>query len=59
MEQAAQASPALATLPNLTPFGGAIPIRHGDSIIGAIAASGGLAEQDIACAEAGLRAFVG
>ncbi len=38
-------------------FGGGLPLRHGGRIVGAIGVSGGLVEQDIACATAGLEAW--
>jgi uncharacterized protein GlcG (DUF336 family) len=39
--------------------GGGIPVVVDDAVVGAIGLSGGAPEQDIACAEAGLRAFMG
>jgi uncharacterized protein GlcG (DUF336 family) len=39
-------------IPRATVFGGGLPIRSGDAIIGAIGVSGATAEQDIECAEA-------
>ena len=38
-------------------FGGGIPVIHEGQVIGGIGVSGGSVEQDIACAEAGLKAF--
>lgn len=40
-------------------FGGGIPIRSGDKVIGAIGVSGGTVEQDIEVAEAGMKALEG
>jgi len=37
--------------------GGGIPVVMNGAVVGAIGLSGGAAEQDIACAEAGLQAF--
>ena len=37
--------------------GGGIPVVKDGAVVGAIGLSGGAAEQDIACAEAGLQAF--
>ena len=47
----------LAALPNigrLLPVGGGLPIRVDGGMVGAIGVSGGTAEQDITCAQAGL-----
>jgi uncharacterized protein GlcG (DUF336 family) len=38
-------------------FGGGFPIKQGDEIIGGIGVSGGSVEDDILCAEAGLKAL--
>jgi uncharacterized protein GlcG (DUF336 family) len=38
-------------------FGGGIPVKNGDQIIGGIGVSGGSVEEDIACSQAGLDAF--
>ena len=38
-------------------FAGGVPIKQGDTVIGAIGVSGGLGEQDQAVAEAGAAAF--
>ena len=38
-------------------FGGGFPIKQGDDIIGGIGVSGGSVEDDILCAEAGLKAL--
>jgi uncharacterized protein GlcG (DUF336 family) len=38
-------------------FGGGIPVKSGDQIVGGIGVSGGSVEEDIACAQAGLEAF--
>ncbi len=43
--------------PRLVIFGGGFPIKVGDQIIGGIGVSGGSAEQDMACAQAGLAVF--
>jgi len=43
--------------PRLVVFGGGVPIRDGETLIGAIGVSGGSAEQDEACAHAGLAAL--
>jgi len=42
---------------NVVIFGGGIPIISGGNIIGAVGASAGTVEQDIAVAEAGVAAF--
>jgi uncharacterized protein GlcG (DUF336 family) len=42
--------------PRLVIFGGGLPIRLGDALIGGIGVSGGSAEQDAECALEGLRA---
>lgn len=38
-------------------FGGGIPVKNGDQIIGGIGVSGGSVEEDVACSQAGLDAF--
>jgi uncharacterized protein GlcG (DUF336 family) len=38
-------------------FGGGIPIKHEDAVIGAVGASGGSVEQDVAVARAAASAF--
>lgn len=38
-------------------FGGGIPLRRGDMLVGAIGVSGGSVEEDVAVATAGARAF--
>lgn len=43
--------------PRLVVFGGGLPIREGEALIGGIGVSGGSAEQDEACARAGLVAM--
>ena len=43
--------------PRLVMFGGGLPIREGGALIGGIGVSGGSAEQDEACARAGLAAL--
>lgn len=45
--------------PRLVIFGGGFPIKVGDQIIGGIGVSGGSAEEDMACAQAGLAVFAG
>nr|AMK59095.1 hypothetical protein Lcho_3355 [uncultured bacterium UPO38] len=47
----------LNSRPRLVMFGGGLPIRDGDALIGGIGVSGGSAEQDEACARAGLAAI--
>ncbi len=44
-------------IPRIATFGGGLPIRSGDAVVGAIGVSGGTVEQDIACAQAGLDAL--
>lgn len=44
-------------LPRIVTFGGGLPIKIGDAVVGAIGVSGGSVEQDIACAQAGLDAI--
>ncbi|HRH86147.1 MAG TPA: heme-binding protein [Rubrivivax sp.] len=43
--------------PRLVVFGGGLPMRDGEQLIGGIGVSGGSAEQDEACARAGLAAI--
>jgi uncharacterized protein GlcG (DUF336 family) len=43
--------------PRLVMFGGGLPVREGGVLIGGIGVSGGSAEQDEACAVAGLTAL--
>jgi uncharacterized protein GlcG (DUF336 family) len=38
-------------------FGGGIPLKANDQIVGGIGVSGGSVEQDIECAEAGVKKF--
>ena len=40
--------------PRIAAFGGGLPIKLGDAVIGAIGVSGGTAAQDIECAKAAL-----
>ena len=47
----------LSERPRLVVIGGGLPIREGDALIGGIGVSGGSAEQDEACARAGLQAI--
>ena len=57
MESACKSFPALATLPNLLPFSGGLPVIIDGTVVGAIGASGGSGKQDVACAQAGLDAL--
>ncbi|MCQ6276265.1 heme-binding protein [Bacillus sp. V3B] len=41
----------------LVVFGGGIPLKHNNIIVGGIGVSGGSAEEDVQCAEAGLEVF--
>jgi uncharacterized protein GlcG (DUF336 family) len=43
--------------PRLVVFGGGLPVRSDEALIGGIGVSGGSAEQDEACARAGLKAI--
>jgi uncharacterized protein GlcG (DUF336 family) len=43
--------------PRLVMFGGGLPLRDGDALIGGIGVSGGSAEQDEVCAAAGIAAI--
>jgi len=47
----------IPTRARLVVFGGGLPIKNGDDIIGAIGVSGGSEKQDIQCAEAGTKAL--
>ncbi len=47
----------LSERPRLVVIGGGLPIREGELLIGGIGVSGASAEQDEACAAAGLRAI--
>ncbi|MGH7905832.1 MAG: GlcG/HbpS family heme-binding protein [Candidatus Binataceae bacterium] len=40
--------------PRIAAFGGGLPIKAGNAVVGAIGVSGGTEEQDIACAQAAL-----
>jgi uncharacterized protein GlcG (DUF336 family) len=42
--------------PRLVVFGGGLPLRDGEALVGGIGVSGGSAAQDEACARAGLQA---
>lgn len=44
--------------PRLVTFGGGLPIRVGQQLIGGIGVSGGSAEQDTICAQAGIDALL-
>jgi uncharacterized protein GlcG (DUF336 family) len=41
-------------IPRIAIFGGGLPIKAGDKVVGGIGVSGGTVEQDVACAQAGL-----
>jgi uncharacterized protein GlcG (DUF336 family) len=43
----------------LAPYGGGVPLRSGDAVIGAVGVSGGAIAQDVAIAQAGAAALVG
>ncbi|MBI3802039.1 MAG: heme-binding protein [Deltaproteobacteria bacterium] len=43
-------------IPRIAIFGGGLPIKVGDKVVGGIGVSGGTVEQDVACAQAGLDA---
>ena len=43
--------------PRMVCFGGGLPLRHEDRLIGGIGVSGGSEEQDEACARAGVLAI--
>ena len=47
------------TNPRVVVFGGGIPIREADEVVGGIGVSGGSVDEDIAVAEAGLAAWKG
>ncbi len=47
----------LVERPRLVVFGGGLPIREDGVLIGGIGVSGGSAEQDAACAQAGIEAL--
>jgi uncharacterized protein GlcG (DUF336 family) len=47
----------VSSIPGVVTFGGGLPIRIGDAVVGGIGVSGGTVEQDIACAQAGLDAI--
>jgi uncharacterized protein GlcG (DUF336 family) len=44
-------------IPRIALFGGGLPIKAGDKVVGGIGVSGGTVEQDVACAQAGLDAL--
>ncbi len=52
-------APGLAHVDGLTAFTGGLPIKKGDSLIGAIGTSGATGDQDEACAEAAIDAIAG
>jgi uncharacterized protein GlcG (DUF336 family) len=39
-------------------FGGGVPLQRGGQVVGAVGVSGGTVDQDVACAQAGERAWV-
>jgi uncharacterized protein GlcG (DUF336 family) len=41
-------------IPRIALFGGGLPLKVGDKVVGGIGVSGGSVEQDVACAQAGL-----
>ena len=45
---------AIQSLPRVVLIGGGLPILIDNAIVGAIGASGGMVDQDIACAQAGI-----
>jgi glc operon protein GlcG len=50
-------APGLANLPGFVTLGGGIPFRVGKEFLGAIGVSGGMPDQDAACAQAGIDAI--
>jgi uncharacterized protein GlcG (DUF336 family) len=44
--------------PHVTLLGGGVPLMSGQNVIGAVGCSGGSADQDIQCAQAGVRALM-
>ncbi len=48
---------AIASLPRILLVGGGLPIVVDGAIVGAIGVSGGMVDQDIACAQAGMDAI--
>lgn len=49
-------APGLATLPGFVTLGGGLPFNAGKDFLGAIGVSGGMPDQDAACAQAGIDA---
>jgi glc operon protein GlcG len=49
-------APGLANLPGFVTLGGGIPFSAGKEFLGAIGVSGGMPDQDAACAQAGIDA---
>ena len=49
-------APGLANLPGFVTLGGGIPFSAGKDFLGAIGVSGGMPDQDAACAQAGIDA---
>ncbi|MGD9600951.1 MAG: heme-binding protein [Gammaproteobacteria bacterium] len=47
----------LRTRPRFVTFGGGIPVRDGEDLLGGVGVSGASEEQDEQCAQAGLRAL--
>jgi glc operon protein GlcG len=50
-------APGLANLPGFVTLGGGIPFSVGKEFLGAIGVSGGMPDQDAACAQAGIDAI--
>ena len=47
-------APGLANLPGFVTLAGGIPLKAGDDFLGAVGVSGGMPDQDAACAQAGI-----
>jgi len=54
LEGSPQLQAGISSRPNIVTFGGGLPIREDEELIGAIGVSGGTEEQDIICAQAGI-----
>lgn len=52
-------APGLANLPGFVTLAGGIPLSSGKSFLGAVGVSGGMPNQDEACAQAGIEAVKG
>lgn len=50
---------SLLKVPGVTLLGGGVPLMAGDVLVGAVGCSGGTAEQDLECANAGAAALAG